>query len=289
MGLSVRQRSVGGRFWYAARWMLPLTLALAACGGSSSGDDNGGAGGEDNAGTGGTSGTGGTGGSATGGTAAAGKGGTGASAGQGGTGGAGTGGTNTSGTGGTGVPTQIGDCDEFTPCGGDPTGTWRVTETCMEVTFAMFPAACDDMIQDFEVDMVGTYTFESGVVERDMAMHSRLTLVMDDACAQAYLGSDLVTAEDVCPFLEQGASEDPATTMTCDFDGENCVCLQTQMPAAEKTSEPYQVSGNGLINGQGEPVDFCTEGDSLLLQSSTVPDDTTIVSELKLVLELARE
>jgi hypothetical protein len=284
MGFSARQRSIGGRFWNAARWVTPLALALVACGGSSSDDDDdGGAGGEDNAGTGGTSGQGGTGGGRAG---AAGRGGSAgsASAGRGGTGGTGTGGT-----GGTGGSTQIGDCEEFSPCGGNPEGTWRVQETCMEVTFAMLPAGCANMIQDFDVDMVGTYTFESGTVVTDMAMHSELTLVINDACARTITLSQMATAESACPLLEQQAAGDPEVTMSCEFDGTNCVCLQTQTPAPERTTSTYQVSGNQLIDDQGQALDFCTEGDSLLLQGSNVPDDVSLVSDMTIVLELQRE
>lgn len=294
MGFSLRRQWVG-RLWHAARWTVPLTLALAACGGSSKEDgDDGGSGGEDTAGTGGTSGKGGTGvgGGATGGTGTGGNAGTGATAGKGGTGGTGAGGTggaNTSGTGGTGTPTQIGDCDEFTPCGGDPEGTWRATETCMEVTFTMLDPECHDMIRDFEVQMVGTTTFANGNVTSDMAMHSQMTLVLNDACAQALLGSPLITAELACPYLEEDASGDPATTTSCDFDGTDCVCVQTQMPAAEPTTSTYTISGNQLIDGDGQVTAFCTEGDSLLLETSSVPDDTSIVTDVRVVIELERE
>jgi len=294
MGFSVRRRSIGGRFWNAARWVMPLAFALAACGGSSDDDDDddGGAGGDDGAGTGGVSGKGGTGTGGTGlvgkggsaGSGSAGKGGTGGTAGRGG--GAGTG---TGGSGGTGMPTQVGDCDEFTPCGGDPEGTWRVQETCMEVTFAMLPAGCENMIQDFDVDMVGTYAIEAGTVTSNVAMNTQMTLVIDDACAQAFAGSSLITAELACPGLEQQAADDPETTMTCDFDGTNCVCLQTQTPAPETNTDTFQISGNQLIDADGQATDFCTEGDSLLLQTSTAPDDVSIVSDIKLVLELSRE
>jgi hypothetical protein len=288
MAFSVRGRSIGGRFWNAARWVTPLAFALAACGGSSSNDDDdGGAGGEDNAGTGGTSGKGGTG---SGGTSTAGKGGSAgsASAGKGGSGGTG-GSAGKGGSGGTGGGTQIGDCEEFSPCGGNPEGTWRVQETCMEVTFAMLPAGCPDMIQDFDVDVVGTYTFESGTVTTEAAMQTELTLVINDSCARTITGSEMVTAELACPILEQQAAGDPETTMSCEFDGTNCVCLQTQTPAPEKTTSTYQVSGNQLINDQGEALDFCSEGDSLLLQTTNVPSDVTAVSRMTVVLELQRE
>jgi len=303
MGFSVRRRSIGGRFWSTARWVVPFALAVAACGGSSDDDDDdddGGAGGESAAGTGGasagTSGKGGTGtgGSATGGTGTAGKGGSAGSgtAGKGGSTGlggrAGSGGTGPAGTGGTGTPTHLGDCDDFTPCGGDPEGTWRVTDTCMELTFSTLPAGCENMIDDFSIDVEGTYTIADGTVTSSIAVNSSMTLVIDDTCAQALIGSELITAALACPLIEQQASEDPETAMTCEIEGANCVCVQTQMPAPQETTDTYTISGNQLVDSDGAAIDFCAEGDSLLLQTAPTPD-VTAVNEAKLVLELTRE
>lgn len=294
MGFSVRGRSVGGRFWGAARWVMPFALAVVACGGSSNDDDDdddGGAGGETASPSGGTSGKGGSGGTTggTGGTAAAGKGGTGGtSAGKGGSGGTATAGKG--GTGGTGNVTQVGDCDDFTPCGGDPEGTWRVNDTCVEVTLGDLPAGCENMVQGFDIDAQGTYALSGGTVTTNMALNSTVTLVIDDTCAKAFAMSELITAQLACPLLEQEAQDDdPSTNMTCDFNGTECVCVQTQMPMAQQSMDTYTVSGNQIVNSEGEATDFCVEGDTLLLQSGNAPGDGTIVGDVRVVLELSRE
>lgn len=299
MGFSVCRRSIGGRFRGAARWLLPLAFAVVACGGSSDDDDDddddGGAGGETANPTGGTTGKGGsggtTGGTGTGGTAAAGKGGTGGttgSAGKGGSGGNATAGRG--GTGGTGNVTHVGDCEDFTPCGGEPEGTWRVEDTCVEVTLGDLPAGCENIIQGFDIDMQGTYALSGGTVTTNITTNSELTLSIDDTCARAFAMSELITAELACPLLEAEADDDdPTTTMTCDFNGTVCVCVQTQTPMAQQATDTYTVSGNQLVNSDGEATDFCVEGDTLLLQSGQAPGDGTIVGDVRVVLELSRE
>jgi hypothetical protein len=237
-------------------------LALSACGGDSESSDDG-SGGE----AGDPSGNGGS----TGGTGA-----------RGGSGGAA--GTPTGGTAGTGID---GVCEEITPCGGDPEGSWTVTENCAEVlvTGVVEYPGCEDVVGRGSAEVTGTFTFSSGVVIQNIVVTPNVTTVITDVCARGIVGSDMITAAQLCPVLDATLMNDPETPLRCSVTNEGCQCAGEQPPQTNMGTDTYMIVGNQLLIG-GDTFDFCQEGDELHLHGTTV--DATSGQSVSLTLLLER-
>ena len=242
-------------------WMSSLgvagAVALSACGGESNTNDEG-SGGEagDPSGNGGSSARGGSGGTA---------------------------GTPTGGTGGTGID---GVCDEIMPCGGDLEGSWNVSENCAEVvvTDVVDYPGCEDVRGYGSAEVTGTFTFSSGVVIQNIVVTPNVSVVITDVCAQGIVGSDMITAADLCPLLDATLMMDAETPLNCAVSAEGCLCAGEQPPQTNMGTDTYQIVGNQVMIG-GETFDFCQEGDELHLHGTTVDPDTMQAISLTLLLD----
>jgi hypothetical protein len=252
--------------------LLSAVLALACSGKSESFDDD-----DRDDESGGTSGSGGA---ATGGSAP--KGGAGPS------GGATTGGS--SGTGGSAGAPPDGMCDDITPCGGDPTGTWVIRENCTEVVVPGlldgYPG-CENVVTAGSGTLEGTFTFENGIATQSTQQVVDVTVVIDDACAEAISGLPGVTANDLCPLLDAQLMMDATTPTSCAATPDGCRCDGTQMPEPTTQSDTYQVAGNRLLLGTDEEFDFCQQGDEMSLSGSTV--DATSGASVDILVILDRQ
>jgi hypothetical protein len=179
-----------------------------------------------------------------------------------------------------------GVCEDITPCGGDPEGTWSVRENCAEVLVpgVFEQPGCEDVVGRGSGEVTGTFTFSNGVVTQDTVITSNVSVVITDACAQGIVGSDMITAADLCPLLDATLMNDPATPLRCSPTTEGCQCEGTQAPMPNMGTDTYTVVGNQLLFG-GETFDFCQEGDELHLHGMTVEPDTGSDVALTLLLD----
>ncbi|MGK3989547.1 hypothetical protein WME99_41250 [Sorangium sp. So ce136] len=162
-------------------------------------------------------------------------------------------------------------CEEAQACGGDPTGSWTIEETCLDTAmFAELDANCGAEIDvsgvafkgsaEFKSD--GTYATTSTVTGPMKAVYPPPCLVFEDTtitCAQLDQ-----TMQDL---IAQG--EAPYESATCAAAGQDCVC---NLSLAERTtagSGTWSVSGTSLITGSSgeapQEVPFCVEGSSLTM------------------------
>jgi hypothetical protein len=248
-------------------------LLLCACGGSSeTSDDDDGAAGEPS-GTGGSNG----GSSAKGGAA-------GTTAGTTATGGNG-------GIGGTGGEPPDGVCEDITACGGDPLGTWNVSENCTEVLLDLGAEfGCESVPAAGSAIVTGTFTFADGLMTQDTVQTAYITMTIDDACAEAFTMLPGVTAVDVCPLANVQLMMNPDTPGTCAVAGDVCRCDVTQPPTPNMQSDPYEVVGNQIIvtdsvDGTMGTLDFCQEGDELHLHADGVDLAAGTLGSLTILLE----
>jgi len=245
---------------------------LFACGGNSetSDDDSGGEAGEPS-GTGGSNG----GSNAKGGTAGTSP----------------TGGAPTGGTGGTGGEPPDGVCEDITACGGDPLGTWNVTENCTEIILDLGPdLGCESVPAAGSVTVTGTFTFADGLMTQDIVQAVDITMLIDDACAQALVGLPNVTAADVCPLISAQLMMNPDTPGTCAVAPGGCRCDVTQAPTVSMQADPYEIVGTQIIvtdatDGTMGALDFCQEGDELHLHGDGVDLATAALGSLTMLLE----
>lgn len=235
-----------------------VVVVASGCGGnaqngtpSSGGAEFGGAAGAGAAATSGGTSSGGSaiGGTATGGTA------TGGSGGGSATGGSGTGGiTGTAGAGGAFViPPDAGSgkCPDFTPCGGDPTGTWTISESCFDPPLQLFKLFCSDAVETYSLS--GTLTFgPNGAFSENI-----------DFSSQEVLSAQCVSTLGGC-----------GTGLTA-----NCVagtagtCVCTSKATTTNAPTGWEVAGNVLIldhqDGSKEASYFCERPKQLMLRASS--------------------
>ena len=224
-----------------------------------------------------TSGTGGN--SASGGASGTGSGGNSGSS-SGGSSGAGTGGSTGSGSGGAG-----GACPNVTACGGDVTGTWSVTSSCLRINGALNiskagldPMACTATIWG-KLDVSGTWTANAnttyvdgttttGDVEIDLVPGCKRLSQADISCAS--MGA---------PMTGVGFSE--ATCTDAPGGGCHCTAKVDQMGSIGLPNADASKNGNWASSGNVLTIDgkdkhsYCVSGSTLTLTPTGWAADIT--------------
>jgi hypothetical protein len=193
-----------------------------------------------------------------------------------------------SGRGGTGGTGGIdGVCEDITPCGGDPEGSWNVRENCAEVLLdgIVDQPGCEDAVGRGSAAMEGTFTFSNGVATQDTVVTAYVSVVIDDTCAQALVGSDMITAADLCPLLDAQLMANPDTPLRCMPSSAGCECEGEQPPMANTGTDTYEIVGSQLLLGSGDIFDFCQDGDELHLHGTTIDASTGADVGLTLLLD----
>jgi hypothetical protein len=195
----------------------------------------------------------------------------------------GSGGSSSGGTGG--LPD--GTCDDVTPCGGDPTGTWTIRENCLE---AVIPdifgvPGCENVRPVGSGTLEGTFTFENGIATQSTEQTVDITVIIDDACAEAISMLPGVSAADLCPLLDAMLMMDPETPADCAAVGGDCRCDATQITEPTTQTDSYEVVGNQLVLGSGDTFDFCQEGDEMSLSGETVDATSGATAEILVLLD----
>jgi hypothetical protein len=212
--------------------------------------------------TGGSSGSssGGSSGDASGGAAgdAAGGTGTGGAAGSGIGGAPATGGASgAAGSGGSGGDTNVtvGTCDDFTPCGGDPVGTWTYQSGCISLEDLGLLQACATATADLTGTAQGTLIFTETTVARTGTLEiSGVVHVPTQCVVGGCLGVQTLMAMAY-----------PGTTCAATADGCDCTIQAT---FSDWDAAAYTVTGNTITAG-GRTFDFCVDGSSLTYTETT--------------------
>ena len=232
-------RRRGGRVAPGAALACLLSLGVgsaAGCGGGGGGATFGGSGAE--------SASGGAGGSTSGGTG-------------------GSGGTNAGGAGdgaGAGGPS----CPKLAPCGGELGGTWTARQACL-VALQPNPEPGCEGITSYSADVAGSYTFNASnsTLITNIRLTTYVTLDVDDTCARS-IAAGARTAAEACPYLQAQKQGDPAfASASCEVLGALCHCVLAAPPVSQSVANTYTPSGNKIIDSNGDPVDYCVEGDEL--------------------------
>jgi hypothetical protein len=196
---------------------------------------------------------------------AGGSGATGGSAANGGTGGSGGRGGGSAGEAGGGTSgSDPGPSCGFSPCGGELDGVWTAREVCLVELEPRPEPGCEDAFAH-SATIEGSYTFfeETGRLLTDVTLTPFVTLDVDDACASSLAGTS-ATAEVACPELQQRYDEDSAfVAAACSMQGDICHCVLEAPSVSQNVLNEYRTEGTRIIDAQGDPVDYCVDGDEL--------------------------
>jgi hypothetical protein len=179
-------------------------------------------------------------------------------------------------------------CDDVTACGGDPTGTWTLRENCLEVVVpGLFEGVegCENVRPVGSGTLEGTFTFEDGTATQNTQQTVDVTVIIDDACAEAISGLPGVSAAALCPLLDAMIMMDPETPADCAAVGDDCRCDGTQATEPVMQTDTYEVVGDQLVLGSGDTFDFCQEGDEMSLSGATVDATSGATAELLVFLD----
>ncbi len=156
---------------------------------------------------------------------------------------------------------------EFTPCGGDLTGTWKFSAGCADLATTTDPTggACPSATTALSIDFTGTITFSGGTNYTVAASQtSTVTMTVPKSC---------LPGGATCAQLLQGSTD----------DGTACVNVKTQGPSDKTESGTYTTSGtsfsttkaDGDAGTGGSTLQYCVTGSTLSVKDVTA--DATVI------------
>lgn len=208
----------------------------------------------------------------------------------------GTGGTtgdgDGSGTGGSTEPPLEVSCENVAPCGGDPTGSWFATDSCLSVSGVLdvtsFGIGCTEGTVSGTIDVTGNLRVDPANEDGQLiANDSTQTYTGVDEPLTIYIGPDCL---DVSGTVTQCDSiggpmkglgfTDPTTCAPAASGDGGCDCTATvqqdSVPGFVTTSTSdlalYTAEGN-VFSLQGNVLvdyDYCVQGDTMLVTPKTV-------------------
>lgn len=160
------------------------------------------------------------------------------------------------------------DCVAFDACGGDPEGSWNVDSICFfEASVLLGRTAetpgCEDLLEDVTVYSLGSYQFESGMLQQDVAYALDLQVRFTPECVDAATGGD--ASEGVCEAFADDYLLDPSLLdAQCALADGGCDCTLMTTDREFDSDGEYAVDGDQL--DFGGPQDFCVDGDTMRLR-----------------------
>jgi hypothetical protein len=163
-------------------------------------------------------------------------------------------------------------CD-YTPCGGDPTGTWRITRGCLEeemLPVSDYPECADAVVSGRPRVVGGSETLNAdGTYQFEARVRGDFRFRLPEECVAA-LSDGEMTVEEYCtafPLLVQFAG---LGTATCEVVGNDCSCNVSMDSTSSETGQ-WRVEGDRLLTlsdefaefGEWDSTPFCVDGDTL--------------------------
>ena len=149
---------------------------------------------------------------------------------------------------------------KFTNCGGDPTGTWKFSDYCIDpkVLGQLKPTDCTDWVASIEVDTTQTVTFSGGatsgtVTTSDGTVTSKIITDFSKSC-YGDAGASVVCADLSKP------TNTPPTTCTDSATAGKCHCEQI---------ETKQATGNTKAFPDPDPTnksEYCVQGSTMTVR-----------------------
>ncbi|WP_437724977.1 hypothetical protein [Sorangium sp. So ce861] len=165
-------------------------------------------------------------------------------------------------------------CGGLAACGGDPTGSWTIEETCLDSsTFAELTEGCDAEIDASGVEMVGTAEFRAdSTYVTTSTLQGPMKIVYPPSCLT--MEGVTITCEQLDASMQEVVGDGALlASASCVAAGQGCACTLVLEGSTTTGEGTWSVSGTSLTlapDGQ-EPdeVPFCVEGSSLTMAIET--------------------
>lgn len=170
----------------------------------------------------------------------------------------------------------------YSPCGGNIVGTWYFKDYCFKSKILgadPFNGKCPGFIGTIEYTIDGPFTVTSTTTQAG-ALTS--TISYNWTIPVSCFSVDAGIVQKSCADLQASfkKKEDGGVTGTCSEVGANCVCVQSEAKTEPaKNPEPYSVSGNNFVQGDGgiSTTTYCVKNDKLYVNATTADGGGTLV------------
>jgi hypothetical protein len=155
---------------------------------------------------------------------------------------------------------------DFSPCGGDPSGTWQIEEVCTDSTTLAqnpFGEQCPDAVYEIDLTIAGTVELTGERLISSTTQTLDIAFTVPKSCIQGA----------PCDALaNDGADGD--NVVTCNDTGAACACEQTEVDESDDPmGDPYVVEGNTVVQTDDDDpsaevtrLDFCVAGDRMTVR-----------------------
>lgn len=170
------------------------------------------------------------------------------------------------------------DCD-FSACGGDVVGTWKVTSVCAEIAGPVIDV-CPDALATLDLTLDGTATFNAdGTRSTDFTGKSTITYKLSAECLGTITMGHPPASCDVLNKDADATSGDGPTTCTGD-PADACSCTQENPESHDVKTGTYTIDGNTMTSmddGDDMPTtaEFCIKGTQARFKQ---PEDLAVLT-----------
>lgn len=173
--------------------------------------------------------------------------------------------------------------ESFEACGGDPSGTWEISDVCVQgdltavanAEYSKDATSCAALCSSASLNARGFVTYEAGTYTANAVLTISESLQATQACYEAL--SNAPWSSSSCTALTQMLQTDHSTTASCANTGSGCDCAYTSSSVAQDAA--YTVSGTSLIASDGTATEFCVQG-SMMMQRDTLASNVYVVTQL---------
>ena len=145
----------------------------------------------------------------------------------------------------------------FTPCGGDPTGTWTYAEACN--AGSVMSASCPTATSDLSSNVSGTYTFNA---DKTFSTEATVAETGTETIPTSCLGTGVTCSDLMTNMVVDGLTVQETCTGTT-----TCTCTVSISGTLDETGT-WAMAGNDLVitpkGGKAStPAGYCVSGDQL--------------------------
>jgi hypothetical protein len=165
-------------------------------------------------------------------------------------------------------------CKAFSACGGDPVGTWRSTNFCVDTALLVaaapssgLPAECEGAFQIRSTSLDADLTLTAdGALDQEGTLSIEWSILLDRGCIGAASGGS-VSSDQVAALCAQFGDtltgpDSPFESSSCRSVEGGCSCGARQVEDIS-VHEPVQIDGSALVMSDGSRQSFCVDGDVL--------------------------
>lgn len=151
--------------------------------------------------------------------------------------------------------------EQFSACGGDPTGSWSLEEICVDGSltdavdayFSEYPS-CENSVREAELTTSAGVTYTENTFDRTGSSTLNAKLELTEDCFREQTNNTLTSLS--CMAYGQVMEGQSGMKGTCSYDGTVCKC-DTTLTQSLDASGSYSVDGSNIVEQDGTKLKFC--------------------------------